>query len=431
MRPSCARHWGASCRTRARIPSACSSGWSRRRSRHRGLARAALLRVRRRRHVAGRHGGRLDDLGLGPERRPRGALAGRRRGRGGVRGLARRPARAAGGRERRLRHRRRRARTRPASRRRATRCCATPAGTWRSAAWSARRPSTWSSARRRTSTIFSSLRLLGLGAGRARRIPADDQGRMDADALAARSTRARGPAIVCAQAGEINTGSFDPFEPIADACAARGAWLHVDGAFGLWAAATPRLRGLVRRRRARALVGHRCAQVAQRALRLRASPSCATRRSTAPRCALTASYFVETDAGRDAFAYVPETSRRARGFPIYAALRALGRSGVAELVQGCCDRARRMAAALEAGRAAGAQRRRAQPGAGGRWTTRARCRRVLARVQDDGTCWVGGTTWKGRAGVPRLVLELVDHRGGRAPLGCGDNGRRPPGLLVR
>ena len=147
--------------------------------------------------------------------------------------------------------------------------------------------------------------------------------------------------------------------------------------------------------------------------------------------ALTASYFVETDAGRDAFAYVPETSRRARGFPIYAALRALGRSGVAELVQGCCDRAREMAAALDAapgvrvlndvvlnqvlvglgrpGRAAGA----ARTGAGRR--------DVLGGRHDV----------EGGAGVPRLVLELVDHRGGRAALGRGDNGRPPPGLLVR
>jgi glutamate/tyrosine decarboxylase-like PLP-dependent enzyme len=95
-------------------------------------------------------------------------------------------------------------------------------------------------------TIFGALRLLGLGSGRARRVPTDDQGRMDPVALEAVLSKGTGPAIVCAQAGEVNTGAFDFFEPVADACAARGAWLHVDGAFGLWARATPRLRELAR-----------------------------------------------------------------------------------------------------------------------------------------------------------------------------------------
>jgi glutamate/tyrosine decarboxylase-like PLP-dependent enzyme len=244
------------------------------------------------------------------------------------------------------------------------------------------------------STIFSSLRLLGLGAGRAQKIPADHQGRMDAGALAAALDEGSGPAIVCAQAGEINTGSFDPFGPIADACAARRAWLHVDGAFGLWAAATPRLRGLV----AGVERAHSWATDAHKWLNVPYDSGIAIVRDPAVHraaLALTASYFVETDAGRDSFVYVPETSRRARGFPIYAALRALGRSGVAELVQGCCDRAREMAAAL--GAAPGLRVLNDvvlnqvlvgldDPGA---------LPALLAQVQDDGTCWVGGTTWKG------------------------------------
>ena len=247
-------------------------------------------------------------------------------------------------------------------------------------------------------TIFSSLRLLGLGAGRAQRIPADDQGRMDAAALASRLGAADGPAIVCAQAGEINTGSFDPFGAIADACAARGAWLHVDGAFGLWAAAAPRLRGLVtgvERADSWATDAHKwlnvpydsgIAIVGDRAVHRAA-------------LALTAAYFVQTDAGRDNVAYVPETSRRARGFPVYAALRTLGRRGVAELVQRCCDLARQMAGALAA-----------EPGIrvlndvvlnqvlvalGDPGATDA----VLARIQADGTCWLGGTTWRGAPAI--------------------------------
>jgi glutamate/tyrosine decarboxylase-like PLP-dependent enzyme len=247
-------------------------------------------------------------------------------------------------------------------------------------------------------TIFSSLRLLGLGAGRAQRIPADDQGRMDAAALAARLGAADGPAIVCAQAGEINTGSFDPFEAIADACAARGAWLHVDGAFGLWAAAAPGLRGLVtgvERADSWATDAHKwlnvpydsgIAIVGDRAVHRAA-------------LALTAAYFVETDAGRDNVAYVPETSRRARGFPVYAALRTLGRRGVAELVQRCCDLARQMAGALAAEPGIRVLNdvvlnqvlvELDDPGATGA---------VLARIQADGTCWLGGTTWHGAPAI--------------------------------
>ena len=220
-------------------------------------------------------------------------------------------------------------------------------------------------------TIFSSLRLLGLGAGRA---------------------------IVCAQAGEVNTGSFDPFEAIADACAARGAWLHVDGAFGLWAAAAPRLRGLVtgvERADSWATDAHKwlnvpydsgIAIVGDRAVHRAA-------------LALTAAYFVETDAGRDNVAYVPETSRRARGFPVYAALRTLGRRGVAELVQRCCDLARHMAGALAAEPGMRVLNDVVlnqvlvaldDPGATGV---------VLARIQADGTCWLGGTTWKGAPAI--------------------------------
>jgi glutamate/tyrosine decarboxylase-like PLP-dependent enzyme len=168
----------------------------------------------------------------------------------------------------------------------------------------------------------------------------------------------------------------------------------VDGAFGLWAAATPGLRGLVRG----AERAHSWATDAHKWLNVPYDSGIAIVRDPAVHraaLALTASYFVETDRGRDSVAYVPETSRRARGFPIYAALRTLGRRGVAELVQGSCDRATQMAAAL-----ADEPRMRVlnevvlnqvlvgldDPDA---------LPAVLAWIQDDGTCWVGGTTWKG------------------------------------
>ena len=235
-----------------RRPAGCGRGSRRRaraagrggRSRHRGLTRAALLRVRRRRHVAGRHGGRLDDLGLGPERGPRGALAGRRCGRGGVRGLARRPARTAG--------RARASASSPAGRWRTRTCLAAARhAVLRDAGWDVEERGLVGAPRRRrvrrrarrTSTIFSSLRLLGLGARARAPIPADDQGRMRADALAAALDEGYGPGDRVRAGGQRQHRRVRPVRARSRTPAPRaGAWLHVDGAFGLWAAATPRLR---------------------------------------------------------------------------------------------------------------------------------------------------------------------------------------------
>ena len=118
-------------------------------------------------------------------------------------------------------------------------------------------------------TIFVALRLLGLGSENAIRVRADDAGRMDPEALAAELDRGEGPAIVCAQAGEVNTGCFDPFPAIAEICERHGAWLHVDGAVGLWAASSPRVRLPDRGARPGRLLVDRRPQVAQRHLRLR------------------------------------------------------------------------------------------------------------------------------------------------------------------
>jgi glutamate/tyrosine decarboxylase-like PLP-dependent enzyme len=248
-------------------------------------------------------------------------------------------------------------------------------------------------------TIDRALRLLGLGEPET--VAADGQGRMDAGALRAVLERADGPTIVCAQAGEVNTGAFDPFEEIADAAAAHGAWLHVDGAFGLWAAASPRLRQLVRGvERADSWItdAHKWLNVPyDSALVLTSDPE-------AHRAAMTisASYLIQDDgarAVRDQVDWVPEFSRRARGFAVYAALRSLGRSGLAELVERACDCAQRFADGVAS-----------LPGAEllndvvlnqvlFRFGSDDETDEVLRRVQDLGDVWMSGTTWDGRRAI--------------------------------
>jgi glutamate/tyrosine decarboxylase-like PLP-dependent enzyme len=254
-------------------------------------------------------------------------------------------------------------------------------------------------------TIYASLKLLGLGADTPLRIPADDQGRMEAGALAAALAGLDGaPVIVCAQAGNVATGSFDPFEPIAGACEENGAWLHVDGAFGLWAAAAPSRRALVRgaeRADSWALDAHKWLNVPYDcALAIVADPH-----AHQAAMSLAASYLVADPGRRDSTNFVPESSRRARAVPVYAALRSLGRDGVAELIERNCGHARRMA-----------ERLAAIPGAevlndvvlnqvlvrftGGDEANAA----AVAAVQRDGTCWLGGTRWAG-ADVMRIAFS--------------------------
>lgn len=242
-------------------------------------------------------------------------------------------------------------------------------------------------------TIDTALRQLGLGGNTAVRIAADDQGRMRPEALRDELAGSTGPAIVCAQAGNVATGAFDAFEPIADACAEHGAWLHVDGAFGLWAAATPALRPLtagVDRADSWAIDAHKWLNVPYDG----AMAIVADREAHVGAMSLQGPYLVADAGQRDSTNYVPESSRRARVVPIYAALRSLGRAGVAEMVERNCAQARRMADRLAA-----------IPGArivndvvlnqvlvalpGGDDVNRA----AVAEVQRDGTCWLGGTTW--------------------------------------
>jgi glutamate/tyrosine decarboxylase-like PLP-dependent enzyme len=247
-------------------------------------------------------------------------------------------------------------------------------------------------------TLMRALRLLGFGDRTVRVVDADDQGRMRSDALREALAGQSGPAIVCAQAGEVNSGATDPLDEVADACEKQGAWLHVDGAFGLWAAASPARRNLV--------AGHeRADSWATDAHKWLNVPYdcgivfCRHPEAHAAAMAVVAGYLQRAD-GRSGSDWVPESSRRARGFAVYAALRELGRHGVEELVERCCGHARRFADLLGA-----------EPGVeilndvvlnqvlvrfgDEDDLTRA----VVARVQQDGTCWLGGTDWRGRAAM--------------------------------
>jgi aromatic-L-amino-acid decarboxylase len=246
-------------------------------------------------------------------------------------------------------------------------------------------------------TIDRAARLLGFGTAALVPVAVDARGRVDGAALRDVLAGGDGPTIVCAQAGDVNTGDFDPIAEIVAAAHAAGAWLHVDGAFGLWAAASPRHRHLV----------DGCAGAdswatdAHKWLNVPYDCGLAFVADPAPhRAAMGASaaYLRIGDEGeRDGSAFVPDFSRRARGFAVYAALRSLGRSGVAELVERCCACARRFAEVLGA-----------EPGievlnavvlnqvlvrfGDDDATTDA----IVAAVQADGTCWMGPTAWRGR-----------------------------------
>jgi len=254
----------------------------------------------------------------------------------------------------------------------------------------------------RHATIDRSLRLLGLGTKHVAVVPADGQGRMRADELArVLDTDESTPTIVCAQLGNVNTGALDPVADIVELAHRRGAWVHVDGAFGLWAAASPTLAPLV----AGAEAADSWATDAHKWLNVPYDSGlvfCADPDAHRAAMGVQASYLIHAERQeRDAMDFNPEFSRRARGFPVYAALRSLGRGGVADLVERCCALARRFATVLEAtdgvevcndvvlnqvlvrfpGRDGDADRRTPD---------------VVRAVQADGTCWLSGTVWQGR-----------------------------------
>jgi glutamate/tyrosine decarboxylase-like PLP-dependent enzyme len=258
-------------------------------------------------------------------------------------------------------------------------------------------------------TIDRALRFLGFGTSSLHPVPADGQGRMRPDDLRSALTEPSGPTIVCAQAGNVNTGAFDPLDEICEAAGRAGAWVHVDGAFGMWAAASPGLRHL-----ARGIEGaDSWATDAHKWLNVPYDSGlvfCAHPHAHRAAMGSHASYLVRSESGeRDALDWNPEASRRARGFAVYAAIRSLGRSGIADLVDRCCSHARRFAEAL-------AREPRVEVLGDvvlNQVLVRflapdedhdARTRAVVEAVQKDGTCWLGGTTWQGK-GAMRISVS--------------------------
>jgi glutamate/tyrosine decarboxylase-like PLP-dependent enzyme len=237
-------------------------------------------------------------------------------------------------------------------------------------------------------TLFKSLGLLGLGRNRVVQAPVDGQGRLRADALPDIS----GPTIVCVQAGNVNTGAFDPIAEICERARAAGAWVHVDGAFGLWARAAPSLRHLA----AGLELADSWATDCHKWLNVPYDSGLAlVRNADALRAAMavTADYLPTASPFRNPSDYTPELSRRARGVEVWAALRSLGKKGVAELIERTCRHARRFAEGLDA---AGFEAlndvvlNQVLVRFGDADTTQ----QVIAELQREGTCWCGSTVWQ-------------------------------------
>ncbi len=250
------------------------------------------------------------------------------------------------------------------------------------------------------STLVRALRLIGLGTGSLVTVAADDQGRMRSDALRDALASGQGPTIVCAQAGEVNTGSFDPLEEIADAVTAAGAWLHVDGAFGLWAAASPRFAQLVRgaaRADSWATDGHKWLNVPYDS----GIVFCAKPEPHRRAMSVQAEYLVQSGEGgpRDQVDWTPEFSRRARGFPVYAAIRSLGRTGIAELVERCCDLAQRFAAGVTDVPGVEVLNEVVLNQVLFRFGSDEQTAAKLDAVQRSGVAWMSGTAWAGRQAI--------------------------------
>jgi glutamate/tyrosine decarboxylase-like PLP-dependent enzyme len=249
-------------------------------------------------------------------------------------------------------------------------------------------------------SVIGALRLLGIGARTVERVPVDDQGRIRPEYLKSTLEESNGPTIVCAQAGNVNSGAFDPFDAIADLARAHNAWLHVDGAFGLWASASEALRHHTRgvaRADSWATDAHKWLNVPyDSGLVFTAHPA-------AHRAAMSvaAAYLQRSpDEPREGMDWTPESSRKARAIAIYAAIRSLGRPGVAAMIDQCCRMARRFADRLRAEPNIRVLndvvlnqvvvRIEPSPAEGDAAT-----HEVIRRVQEERVCWAGGTRWHG------------------------------------
>ena len=247
----------------------------------------------------------------------------------------------------------------------------------------------------RHDTIDLALRYLGLGAPTP--VAADELGRVRTDALAEALASYDGPTIVCLQAGNVHSGSYDPMAEAIALAHAHGAWVHVDGAFGLWAAASPALRHLV----AGVEAADSWTTDAHKTLNVPYDCGIAiVSRPAALRGAMGmhASYLIQADAvgPGDPLEKVPELSRRARGVPTWAALRSLGRTGVTELVDGLVAHAQALAQGLAALDGAEVLNDVAFTQVCVSFGEDARTRAVIAQLLEDGTAWMSGSQWHGR-----------------------------------
>lgn len=262
----------------------------------------------------------------------------------------------------------------------------------------------------RHSTIDRALRYLGLGTSRIELVDVDEQGRMIADAFARVLGSGAGPTIVCTQAGNVNSGSFDPIGAVTDIAHENGAWVHVDGAFGLWAAVSESHSHLLEgfeRADSWATDAHKWLNVPYD------SGLIFTRHPGSHRAAMgtRASYLIhsEGDVERDAMNWNPEFSRRARGFALYAAVRGLGRSGVAEMIDRCCANARRFAESLATAEGVEVVNDVVLNQVLVRFSSPtgdhdARTAAVVKGVQQEGTCWLSGSVWQDK-GVMRISVS--------------------------
>ncbi len=256
----------------------------------------------------------------------------------------------------------------------------------------------------RHATIDRSLRLLGLGTDVVRPVAAGPNGAIDLESLrGALRAASPGPTIVCLQAGNVNTGASDELREACELVHRHGGWVHVDGAFGLWAAASPTTRHLtdgLELADSWACDGHKWLNLPYDS----AFAFCARPDVHAAAMSYTAAYLVGSGGAPVGADLTAESSRRARGFAVWAGLRELGRDGVAALVDRCCALARRFAEGLTAAGFEVANEvvlNQVLVGFG----DDARTDRVVAAAQADGTCWVGGTTWRGR----RLMRIAVSN----------------------
>lgn len=243
------------------------------------------------------------------------------------------------------------------------------------------------------STLAKGLGMTGLGRERVIRVPVDSRGRLRSDAL----PDVDGPAIVCVQAGEVNTGSFDPFPEVVAWARQRGGWVHVDGAFGLWALASPRLSN---RLCAGLADADSWATDAHKWLNVTYDSGIAfvRRGEDLRRSFASVAGYLPPEGGYEAMHHTPQSSQRARQIEIWAVLRSLGRSGVADLVDRCCAHASATAAGL---REAGLEvvndvvLNQVLVRAG----TDELTSRWIKAIQEDGTCWCGPTSWQGRTAM--------------------------------